>query len=89
MFSAFASSQPKQATADVRAFLEGVGPCKKADSDDHIQLRAQVFPKDFTVYFYVRKDTMGCRKVKVERIVHEEKWECGPLLEKIAEAGQE
>ena len=81
----FAERTPAQAKEDVGAFLRG-GRAVKADDGDYMKLSLADLPANFELHLFVHKDALGCRKVQAARVVVEEKWEGGPLLEKLAEA---
>jgi len=71
---------------DVKGFVEGVRSATKQDDGEYIQLVAAGFPEEVQFSLFVRKKLLGCRKVKRERTVIEEKWECGPVLDSIPDA---
>jgi len=79
------SSSPETAKANVRAFVAAVGKLHKVDREDYIRLVAEGLPAGITFRMFVRKELLGCRKVKRKVEVVEEKWECGPLLDEIKE----
>ena len=85
--SCFAAHTPEQAKADVAAFVHGAaGIVDKQDDDDYIKLSLRGLPDDFSFCLLVQKRVLGCRKVQVERMVVEEKWECGPILDSLPES---
>ena len=85
---AYSVYTPDEAKKQVAAFLEGAGKVMKEakDGDDYIRLVR--YPDGLKFLLSVEKDSMGCRKVQHERVVVEEKWECGPILNGIHEKSE-
>ena len=84
-FFTYSSYDPEAAKLQIRAFVEAVGQLHKKDSDEYIRLVAGGLPETFGFCLSVKKELIGCRKVTKQRIVLEEVWECGPILDAIPE----
>ena len=83
----FASSAPALAKVQVAAFIARAPRIEKVDDDEYIKLVRQF--AGLSVSLYVRKDTLGCKKVPVTRPVTTEEWQCGPLLDAIGKVPTE